>query len=325
MREANDNLDFLLQPARAAVECASVADWWPRQVALCARHARPMQSAIAGGYAADRLAWAFCAGYQAALRALLPQLPADTLASLCVSEAGGNHPRAIQTTLTPHPDVPGTFILEGAKRWTTLGAESTLLLVAARMGGATPSARVALRLVSVRAGAAGVSLRRMTDIRFIPEVAHAEVRLQRVSVDQRDFFEGDGYARYVKPFRTMEDLHVHAATLAYLLGEAQRLAWPRAWMERALAALHALASIARLDASAPATHVALAGALAMGAELVREADACWDACAGDPASARWARDRDLLAVARSARAQRLARAWEQIEDGLAAHSRSARQ
>jgi alkylation response protein AidB-like acyl-CoA dehydrogenase len=312
MAMRDDGLEFLLRAPSDAAECTSVNAWWPRQVALGARHARPMASAIAGGYAADRIAWAFCAGYQAALRALVPQLPADTLASLCVTEAGGNHPRAIQTTLLPHPELPGQFLLDGTKRWTTLGPDSALLLVAARSAGAAGATRVPLRLALVRQGAPGVSLRAMSDIRFVPEVAHAEVRFERVLIAEQDLLEGDGYARYVKPFRTLEDLHVHAAILAYLLREARRLAWPRAWVERAYATLHALVAIARLDASSPATHVALAGALDIGAGLVREADAHWEAAGDDPAGSRGKRDRALLAVASSARVKRVERAWEAL-------------
>ena len=312
MAMRDDGLEFLLKAATAATECTSVEAWWPSQVALCATHVNPIEAAIAGGFAADRLAWAFCSGYQAALRALVPQLPADTLAALCVTESGGNHPRAIQTTLLPHPDLPRKFILDGHKRWTTLGPDSALLLVAARIGGAAQDERAQLKLALVRRDAPGVSLRTMSEIRFIPEIAHAEVHLERVSIDARDLLEGDGYARYVKPFRTIEDLHVHAAVLAYLLREARRLEWPRAWVERALANLYALCAIAQRDASSPATHIALAGALEIGAALVREAEPWWDAAGDDAASLRWRRDRGLLSVAASARAKRIERAWERI-------------
>lgn len=316
----DEGLEFLLKSAATAAECTSVEAWWPRQAALCARHANPIEAAIAGGFAADRLAWAFCSGYQAALRALLPDLPANALASLCVTESGGNHPRAIQTTLLPNPELAGQFVLDGHKRWTTLGPDSALLLVAARIGDAAQDARVQLKLALVRRDAPGVSLRTMSEIRFIPEVAHAEVHLERVSIDARDLLEGDAYARYVKPFRTMEDLHVHAAVLACLLREARRLEWPRAWIERAFAALHALVAIAQLDVSSPATHIALAGALEIGAALVREADACWDVAGDDAAGERWKRDRALLSVASSAREKRLARAWERIDAEASGHA-----
>lgn len=320
MRARDDSLEFLLRADPAAAECGSVGAWWPRQVALSAGHARPIQSAIAGGFAADRLAWAFCAGYQAALRALVPELPADALASLCVTEAGGNHPRAIQTSLLPNPDQAGQFVLDGHKRWTTLGPDSSLLLVAARIGGAAQDGRVQLKLALVRRDAPGVSLRAMSEIPFIPEVAHAEVQFERAVVAEHDVLEGDGYTRYVKPFRTLEDWHVHAAVLAYLLREARRLEWPRAWIARALANLYALCAIAHEDASSPATHIALAGALEIGAALLRDAEACWDAAANDAASLRWKRDRALLSVAASARAKRIERAWERIRAEPSGHT-----
>lgn len=311
MRDQGASLEFLLREAPVAAACDTVALWWPRQVALCARHPRPIANAIAGGFAADRLAWAFCAGYQAALRALVPQLPADALVSLCVSEAGGNHPRAIRTALALQPGMPGQYRLDGTKRWTTLGTESALLLVAARTAEPTGEARVPLRLALVRQGAAGVTLQAMSEIAFVPEVAHAQVRFEGVLVAEHDLLEGDGYAGYVKPFRTLEDLHVHGAILAYLLREARRLGWPRAWMERTLAALYALTALAAEDATAPATHVALAGALAAGAALIEETETWWDATQDD-AGARWKRDRGLLAVAASARNKRLERAWERL-------------
>ena len=305
-------LEYLLAGDASALDCSSVSAWWAHHAARCAQYASTIETAVAGGFAADRLAWAFCAGYQAALRALVPVLPADALASFCVSEAAGNHPRAIQSRIRPDPDRAGQFILDGHKRWTSLGQDSSLLLVAARVEGMAPSERIPLKLAMVRSAAPGVTLRPMSEIDFIPEVAHAEVQFERVSIAARDLLEGDGYARYVKPFRTLEDLHVHAAVLAYLLREARRLQWPRAWMERALANLYALCAIAPQDPLSPAMHIALAGALAAGAALIDESGSLWETAAGDAASKRWQRDRALLSVAHAAREQRLARAWETI-------------
>src|SRR5262245_64072366 len=103
-----------------------VADWW-QQIWLSVDTAAvddPAALAIAGGFAADRVGWAFASGYQAALRALLPDLPRATLAAFCVTEADGNRPRDIRTTIAPQPD--GALRIDGAKRWTTLGPSSTL-------------------------------------------------------------------------------------------------------------------------------------------------------------------------------------------------------
>src|SRR4051812_36097845 len=56
----------------------------------------PLDAAVVGGVNADRLGWAFLAGYQAALRVLDPELPAEALAAFCATEARGVHPRDIE-------------------------------------------------------------------------------------------------------------------------------------------------------------------------------------------------------------------------------------
>ena len=83
--------------------------------------------ALLGGFDADRVGWAFASGYQAALRALLPDLPADAVAAFCVTEESGNRPRDIHTRFTPQAD--GSVSISGAKRWTTLGPDSNVLLI----------------------------------------------------------------------------------------------------------------------------------------------------------------------------------------------------
>jgi hypothetical protein len=94
--------------------------------------------------------------------------------------------------------------------------------------------------------------------------------------------------------------------------EGQRLSWPQHWIERLSALLAALGKLSDMPASHPETHIALAGALAIGAGLVGETDAFWQAAAADPAAQRWRRDRELLKVASSAREQRTRRAWERL-------------
>jgi len=122
----------------------------------------------------------------------------------------------------------------------------------------------------------------------------------------------DGYDEYVKPFRTVEDIHVQAAVLSYLMREGQRLSWPQGWLERLSALLAALGKLSDMPASHPETHIALAGALAIGAGLIGETEAFWQAAAADPAALRWRRDRELLKIAGGAREQRTRRAWERL-------------
>jgi len=298
-----------LRAGRAvAVPCASVAEWWPRHRAIAAEHADPIHQAIVGGFVADRVAWAFASGYQAALRALFSDLPPDRICALCVTEDEGNSPRAIRAEIAR---AEAGWVLNGAKRWTTLGPEGGLFLVAAREAGAGGE-RPALRVARVPAALPGVTVEPMPPARFVPEVPHARVHFRDVVLPEASLLPGDGWDEYVKPFRTVEDIHVHAAVLAYLMREAARFAWPEHWIERASALLAALTKISDMPYRHAETHVALAGALAIGAGLAEEAEQFWNACAHDPAALRWRRDRELLDVASQARAQRTRRAWQTL-------------
>ena len=111
----------------------------------------------------------------------------------------------------------------------------------------------------------------MPETAFVPEVPHARVQLQGVRVDAAALLPGDGYARYVKPFRTVEDIHVTLAVLAYLLREARHRGWPQEFSERTTALLVAFAELATASADAATTHVALAGASSWAQRLYADA------------------------------------------------------
>jgi alkylation response protein AidB-like acyl-CoA dehydrogenase len=273
-----------------------------------------MARAIAGGFAADRVAWAFASGYQAALRALLTDLPDAAMVAICVTEETGNRPRDIATTISHGAD--GSIAISGAKRWTTLGPASTLLLVVGRESGSADRPR--LRVARVPTDAPGVSVIDMPATRFVPEVPHARVQLADVRLPADALLPGDGYTTCVKPFRTLEDTHVTAAVLAYLLREARARSWPAELRERIVATLTALSSVAEDDADSPLAHVALEGALRFAHQIYADAAPLWSAAA-DAAAARWQRDSALFAVAGTARALRAARAWERLAEEGAIH------
>ena len=290
----------------AAKPCESVAQWWPQHRAIAAEHPSTIQQAIVGGFVADRVGWAFASGYQAALHSLFPDAPNDRLCALCVTEADGNSPKAIKSTLTGSA---GGWLLNGAKKWTTLGPEGSLFFVAARDEAASGD-RAAIRLARVASGSAGVNIQNMPATKFVPEVPHARLKFENVTVEA--LLPGDGYDLYVKPFRTVEDIHVQAAILSYLMREAQRLGWPEHWIERLSALLAAFATLSDMPPSHAETHVGLAGALRISAELIEEAEAFWLKSATDAATMRWHRDRELLQVAGKARDLRTQRAWEKL-------------
>src|SRR5262249_60405670 len=100
---------------------------------------------------------------------------------------------------------------------------------------------------------------------------------------------GDGYADYVKRFRTVEDIHIHGALLGYFLGVARRCGFPDTVIERAVSAIVAVRALSELDPDAAETHVVLAGALARDANLLDHSDAHWEKADVDERD-RWRRD-----------------------------------
>jgi hypothetical protein len=145
-----------------------------------------------------------------------------------------------------------------------------------------------------------------------PEIPHAEVTFDAVAIEPSDVLPGDGYAAYLKPFRTVEDAHVMAAIVAYGVAVARDHAWSREWIEDAVSTLLSLREIGAADPSSAATHVALAGALRQVRTLVATADvAKLDA----GMRACFERDRNLLRIAETVRAKRRETAWGVLTAG----------
>jgi hypothetical protein len=152
----------------------------------------------------------------------------------------------------------------------------------------------------------------MPATKFVPEVPHARLQFENLRIEETEVLPGDGYAGYVKPFRTVEDIYVNAAIVSYLAREARRLSWPEHWIERAISSLILLQELSKENPSMPETHIALAGALAISGGLIAETERYWESAAPDPAAERWKRDRELRKLAGAIRAQRTKRAWETL-------------
>jgi hypothetical protein len=306
-------LRFVLDPALAPPATDDLRAWWDATAGRRAAWADPFDRAFAGGACADRLGFAFAAGYAEALRALVPDLPPGSITALCATEEGGAHPRAIRARLAEAG--PGRYELSGRKKWATVASVASSLLVVASTG--EEGGKNRLRVVRVRADAPGVRLH-PTAAPFVPEIPHAEVELDGVAATDADVLPGDGYDAYLKPFRTIEDVHVHAALAGYLIGVARRRRLPREHAERLLALAVATRGLAHADPRAATTHAALAGVIDLAGRLVGELEPVWSAAAGagDGEWSRWQRDRGLLRVAGNARAARRERAWS-ILDGAA--------
>lgn len=263
----------------------------------------PWEAAVHGGAQADRVGFAFAAGYQAALRSLFP-LESGQLGSLCATEAQGAHPRAIQTALSP---TDAGLRLEGEKVFATMAQVADVLFVVAKEG--EREGRPALRIAKVPRRDAELLPGPQTP--FTPEISHAVLKL---AIDGVEVLAGDGYQAYLKPFRTVEDIHVHAALLAFFVRLCGAMKWPASLMQTMLAQLAALRSLSEAPPLEAATHLALAGVLTASEQAVLELGALAAKEEGDFAQ-RVVRDLPLMKVASKAREMRVKRAWEIIAGG----------
>jgi acyl-CoA dehydrogenase len=280
----------------------SLESWWLATRDVREQPELPVDRALLGGVLADRLGYAFAGGYQAALDRLVPG--GTGIRSLCITEARGNSPKDIDTVLDGNT-------VTGKKKWATAGPLASELLVCAKIG-VDDEGRNKLVIVRVPASAAKLT---SSAAPFVPEIPHAEVELDRAQVIE--VLPGDGYAEYVKPFRTIEDIHVHAAVLGYAIGVARRNNFARDLIERMLATALATRALATADPKLPHVHLALAGIIGQTAALVHDLESAWRD-GEDAEYQRWQRDRALLRVAGGARAMRIERAWMALSNRASA-------
>lgn len=308
-----DVLEHLLRvdPPREPIE--SIGNCFER-LAACPFDGS-IDRALWGGFQADRLGYAFVAGYEAALERLLAGVGVGTgrgsrrhRLSLAATESGGAHPRAISTTLEEQPD--GSFVLRGEKTFATLASAAVELLVVATMG-TDENGKNRLRLVRVPTDAPGVAIEDRAPTPFAPEILHARVTLSAVSVRAEDVLPGDGYTKYLKPFRTIEDTHVLAATLGHVIRSARMHGFEPIVSEGVAALATATRRVAEMEADDPVAHVVLAGLFRATRELIAVHDGEWEKA--DTASRdRWRRDLAILTVAETARGKRTEAAWRTL-------------
>ncbi len=305
--EALSLLNVLTDQAPAELR-SSLRNVWDAYAGARADGIAPFEAAVHVASTTDRLGFAFSLGYPAALEQLVDGATFPT--AICVTEAQGNTPRATETTLT---EEAGGLVLRGTKGFVTFGTLAKTLLVSARVG-ERPDGRPKLAVVQIPASREGVELEELPTISFVPEVPHAAVRFQNVVVSVDERLPGDGYLNYVKPFRTIEDIHVFGATLGYLIGLLRRTQASTPLIAELSAGLVALQRLRDEPPLDPRVHIALHGVYA-NLTAVLEGQRMQAALARVPRGERerWRRDRPLLRVAQGARDARFARAVKALE------------
>lgn len=262
----------------------------------------PFEVAILGGALADRVGFAFVAGYQNALRSITGVGTNERLC-LSVTEEGGGHPKAIQSALVP---AESGWLLTGKKKWATMAGFSEHILVAASTG--FSEGRNQIRIAKVGRSSPGLSIKQMPDTPFAPEIKHFELTFDAVAVAEEAVLDGDGYTTLIKPFRTVEDIFVFASLIGFLLRLAQSAGWEPAVSAELLSLLRNLETLSHSPPLSPDTHVVLHGVIQAANRLLNSLDM---SALPEQDRQRWERDRGLTQIASRARKLRFERAWQQ--------------
>ena len=275
----------------------------------------PVDRAIVGGCMADCVAYAFAAGYNAALQCLVPALPATAITCFCITEKDGGHPRAIRTKMVASgmdANRGKAYTINGRKKYITCAAQADLFLVAVSEG-VGEGGRNRIRMIKMDAKTPGIRIVPMEGLHLVPEISHGEIILTDVAALEADLLPGDGYTAYIKPFRTIEDVHVSAAMLGYLFRNACRYDWGRDIRQTILARIVLVRNLAFFRPDAPAVHIVMGDAIKQVKDLIKRVEPLWET-AGREAKEAWDRDKALINIADKARALRLDAAWKAYEE-----------
>ncbi|MEY8262559.1 MAG: hypothetical protein RPR98_00005 [Bermanella sp.] len=259
-----------------------------------------LHGVLAVSLRANSIGQAFAVAYRCALQALLPELDAQQWAAMCVTEPQGNHPKHIQSQVTP------AGLVSGHKSFVTMAELSRQLIVIAKSG-ETQGGRPVLKAVLLQQPAEGISLQVMDALKLLPDVGHGKITLENA---QGTILPGDGHNDYSKRFRHLEDVHILMAFVTLMFSLSVRYKLSPLISEKCLLLMSSL--LGQELAGHSWQHLQLTAAFAAFAEIVAQFEGSFDSLP-EPFKRDWLRDQKIFSVANKARLARSdkARSWLQ--------------
>jgi len=258
-----------------------------------------LQAVLSVSLKANSIGQAFAVGYRCALQALLPELNSSQWVAMCVTEPQGNHPKQIQTQVTPDG------LVSGQKSFVTMAELSQQLIVIAKSG--ETGERPILKAVLLQQPSQGVSLQVMEAMNLVPDIGHGQIALENA---QGVILPGDGHNDYSKRFRYLEDIHVLMAFVSLIFSMSVRHQLQAFISEKCLLLISSLLAQELLDE--PWQHLHIAAAFESFEKIVGDFEASFDSVS-ESFKSDWLRDKKLFSIANKAKLARTekARAWLQ--------------
>ena len=267
-------LDRSIAPIEASDESAYLEEWTKAAAPL----AVPLATAVAGGAIADRLAWVFIAGYQAALRRVFPELPVDGFAAYVASEDRKGELPGV--TAVEHLD---GFTLSGNKTWLASSDHAQHLVVSV-------GEREETRFYLLERDIEGVSTLTYDRASFLGDMSQGRVTFNDAFVTPDHSIADPNRSR---SFSNAEPLHVLTAAAAFMLSHTRAHAGPISLQGRALAAIEAAAALSEAKLTEPHVTLGLVGVAAEVHAAATEFESfLWEA--DEALLERWSADRRLI-------------------------------
>jgi hypothetical protein len=282
----DDLITRIISGEVSPLPAASEGDWYREWTGHNLHLVDTLTMAAWGGALADRLAWVFVSGYQAAIRAAFYVDPVPGWLALLVSEDRDEPSQQVTVGL-------GTSggVLQGVKTWVAACDHVDTLLVKA---GRRPS----VKLMEVAAGAPGVELTARSAPGFLPDLSQGKALFDGVVINPEHTLDPAALGR----FGAGEALHVTIAVAGYMLSHICRFHVTDSGEQGTRGMIRQLASSLVAASDAQAIHPDSAETSGLLAQLDRDIQTLvprFEALLSDndaDAAQRWQRDQRLVSM-----------------------------
>ncbi len=281
---------------------SSTEDWFSEYTQFT-KDKSPIEKAIYGGFTCQQFSFTFLAGYQAALERMFPSIAPNRLKALCISEAKGNHPKSMETTLVDHR-------VTGLKTYVTAGSDAEHLLVLCKTAQRLND-RPLLKMVHIPSNSEHLEISNF-ELAFMREIKHGKLALKGVNIEAGQILEGDGFSDYARPFRTLEDICVGAAYQSMLLRQSIDNQWKEEIRDQLLLNIYSLKSLLDLPPSSPETILLLAAVERSFEALLPELESHLTGQTITHLQTDWETNKRVIFMSRKLKELRLAKARERI-------------
>ena len=254
------------------------------------------------GLRATSIGQSFAIGYRCALQTLWPKLKQDEWAALCVSEALGNHPRQIKTTVNEQG------LLLGHKSFVSMAEQAKQLIVIAKIG--EEEGLPQLKAVLISQGLDEIETKVMPNIGMLPDISHGSIELNNA---KGVILPGDGHTDFSRKFRYLEDIHLLMAFTSLILSKSIRCQLKPEITEKCLMLISAMLS-QKLQASY-FQHLHLSALFNEFENIVESFEAGIQSQQGEFYK-EWKRDKKIFSIASKARIARTEKARVELKERL---------